>query len=66
MTETCIHCDRDTGINVGIPVALRAFYIEGQGQLCFKCAQELGFAETPDHQSEKVLKLAVSMSTCTE
>ena len=36
-TETCVVCNTDTGIPKNTHVNNRPFYIEGGGQLCGKC-----------------------------
>lgn len=39
--ENCVLCGRETCYNFATPVMQRAFYVEGAGQLCRKCFQEL-------------------------
>lgn len=39
--ETCVCCRKITGILVDMDIELRPFYIEGAGQLCYDCYQEL-------------------------
>jgi hypothetical protein len=40
-TETCVCCGRRVNIPVNEPIGLRAFYIEGAGQLCCDCYHTL-------------------------
>ena len=37
MTEKCISCGVDTGVNVTTHVDYRFFYVDGAGQLCKTC-----------------------------
>ncbi len=39
--EICTRCGKETEYDVGIPVTLRRYYVEGSGQLCEECWQEL-------------------------
>jgi hypothetical protein len=40
-TELCCMCACDTGIPVNTPVQKRAGYVDGAGQLCLQCRQNL-------------------------
>lgn len=35
--DLCVVCKTDTGVRTNRPVELRAFYVEGLGQLCKDC-----------------------------
>jgi hypothetical protein len=37
ITEKCVVCQVDTGVPVNTHVAYRDLYVEGCGQLCYKC-----------------------------
>ena len=39
--EKCVFCGKTTNVPVGTPIELRTNYIEGAGQLCARCMQEL-------------------------
>ena len=39
--EYCVLCHSRTDVPMGMPVSWRKRYIEGSGQLCEKCFQEL-------------------------
>lgn len=41
-TELCVSCNEDTGLDSCISIELRVNYQEGQGQLCVRCAREVG------------------------
>lgn len=41
ITEKCVICGRDTGIPVDQDISLRAFYVEGAGQLCQECYEDV-------------------------
>ena len=51
MKEICICCGRETEYEVSTPVTVRRYYVEGSGQLCPLCYQELygvaGFLGVP-------------------
>ena len=36
-TETCVYCGCDTNVPINMNIELRAFYVEGAGQLCEIC-----------------------------
>lgn len=40
-TEYCVVCRKDTSIPVDMHVDLRYHYVEGAGQLCKKCYEEV-------------------------
>lgn len=40
-TEKCVVCNKDTGIPVTTDVTHRPTYIEGGGQLCGKCYNDI-------------------------
>lgn len=45
--ELCIRCNKPTPYHQSTPIMLRRYYIEGSGQLCPLCYQELyGVAPT--------------------
>ncbi len=39
--ETCVCCHRKIRVVPDQPIEFRAFYIEGAGQLCYDCYQEI-------------------------
>lgn len=41
VNEKCVLCDKSTDETVAMPVHLRKHYIEGAGQLCQDCYQNL-------------------------
>ena len=41
MKERCIRCGKETEYEASTPVAVRRFFVEGSGQLCPRCDQEL-------------------------
>lgn len=36
-TEKCVSCDEQTNVPINENIELRAFYVEGAGQLCERC-----------------------------
>lgn len=38
--EKCINCGTETPYDINDPIHLRFFYIEGVGQLCWKCYEK--------------------------
>lgn len=36
-TEKCVSCGEPTNVPINQNIELRAFYVEGAGQLCEKC-----------------------------
>ena len=41
MKNTCVRCGKETEYEINSPVTLRRYYVEGSGQLCPLCYQEL-------------------------
>ena len=41
MKERCVRCGKETEYEINSPVTLRRYYVEGSGQLCPLCYQEL-------------------------
>ena len=41
MKELCIRCGKPTPYDQSAPITLRHYYVEGSGQLCALCYQEL-------------------------
>jgi hypothetical protein len=41
MNELCIRCNKPTPYHPDTPITLRRYYVEGSGQLCPLCWQEL-------------------------
>ena len=39
--ELCIRCNKPTPYHPNTPITLRRYYVEGSGQLCPLCYQEL-------------------------
>ena len=39
--ELCIRCGKPTPYHPSTPITLRRYYVEGSGQLCSLCYQEL-------------------------
>lgn len=39
--EKCIRCGKETPYDINTPITVRRYYIEGSGQLCPLCYQEL-------------------------
>jgi hypothetical protein len=39
--ELCIRCGKETPYDTNTPITLRRYYIEGSGQVCLLCYQEL-------------------------
>ena len=39
--ELCIRCGKPTPYHPNTPITLRRYYVEGSGQLCSLCYQEL-------------------------
>jgi hypothetical protein len=39
--ELCIRCNKPTPYHPNTPIMLRRYYVEGSGQLCPLCYQEL-------------------------
>ena len=39
--ELCIRCNKPTSYHPNTPITLRRYYVEGSGQLCPLCYQEL-------------------------
>jgi hypothetical protein len=50
MTELCIRCNKPTPYYPNTPITLRRYYVEGSGQLCPLCYQEL-YGVEPSLQS---------------
>ena len=46
LTEKCIVCQVDTYLPVNTPIDQRNFYVEGSGQLCQKCWDEIYHTDT--------------------
>lgn len=45
-TEKCIRCGKETGISVEIPIEKRYYYVDGSGQMCKECYEEVYGGET--------------------
>ncbi|GEM_PF-6376557 len=45
--DKCVMCGEDSGVGVTVPIDLRNFYVQGQGQLCFCCAGKTGLVNFP-------------------
>ena len=45
--ELCIRCNKPTPYHPNTPITLRRYYVEGSGQLCPLCYQELYGAASP-------------------
>ena len=39
--ELCVRCNKPTPYHPNTPITLRRYYVEGSGQLCPLCYQEL-------------------------
>ena len=39
--ELCIRCSKPTPYDINTPITLRRYFVEGSGQLCPLCYQEL-------------------------
>ena len=48
--ELCIRCNKPTPYDIRTPITLRRYYVEGSGQLCPLCYQEL-YGVAPSLQS---------------
>ena len=48
--EFCIRCGKPTPYDINTPITLRRYYVEGSGQLCPLCYQEL-YGVAPSLQS---------------
>ena len=48
--ELCIRCNKPTPYHPNTPIMLRRYYVEGSGQLCPLCYQEL-YGVAPSLQS---------------
>ncbi|NLL34308.1 MAG: hypothetical protein GX257_03230 [Clostridiales bacterium] len=56
MKEICIRCGKPTPYDINYPVDQRKYYIDGSGQLCPHCYQELyGVASTLQSMYERDL-----------
>ena len=54
--ELCIRCNKPTPYHPNTPITLRRYYVEGSGQLCPLCYQELyGMASSLQSVYERVL-----------
>ncbi|GEM_PF-5379318 len=62
-TEKCVVCGKDTGVPVVIPVELRNNYSEGQGQLCFGCANKFNLVPVAISPAEESFGLPYTPST---
>lgn len=51
--DKCVLCNKETEYTPDIPIEEREFYVEGCGQLCAECYQEVKTAE----QADKKLRL---------
>lgn len=47
-TDKCTCCGCDTGIPKDTPISNRKYYIQGRGQLCSKCYNELYVHKSED------------------
>ena len=47
-TEKCVCCGKDSGVPCGTPIAERRYYIQGSGQLCRDCYNELYVGKSDD------------------
>lgn len=45
--DKCVLCGQETAYDFKTPITQREFYVEGAGQLCRKCFQEL-YSEQKD------------------
>lgn len=50
MKELCIRCNKPTPYDIRTPITFRRYYVEGSGQLCPLCYQEL-YGVAPSLQS---------------
>ena len=41
MKELCVRCGKETEYDINTPVTVRRYYIEGSGQVCEACFQDL-------------------------
>ena len=41
MNESCVNCHTETDVDVATHVDLRYYYVEGSGQLCRQCWEEV-------------------------
>lgn len=41
MKELCVRCGKETEHDINTPVTVRRYFIEGSGQLCEECFQNL-------------------------
>jgi mannose-6-phosphate isomerase-like protein (cupin superfamily) len=48
MTEKCVSCGVDTGVNVHTHVDFRFYFVEGAGQLCKSCYNKVYNIETEE------------------
>lgn len=46
--ENCICCGDETDIDKSTPIEQRLYYVQGQGQLCEKCYNNLYLDGGPD------------------
>ena len=47
--EKCVSCDRETQYTKDTPIEKRFYYIEGAGQLCGLCYNEIYVEEEQEH-----------------
>ena len=46
--DKCVCCEKDSGVPHDTPIAERKYYIQGSGQLCGSCYNELYIQNTED------------------
>ena len=46
MKDNCVTCDKETPYNIDDHIDMRIGYIEGAGQLCFDCYEEVYVKKT--------------------
>jgi len=52
--ELCIRCGKITSYSINTPITARLYFVEGSGQLCEECFNELYSVARPDTSSTKV------------
>ena len=54
--DSCVCCGKTTEYPSDMPIAQRKYYVQGSGQLCEMCFDEICMDETEDKLSDDELK----------
>ena len=62
-TEKCILCGKDTGIPFSMPIDDRKYFINGCGQLCEDCFEELEYLSISENKiSDDDMEILLEMT----